>query len=73
MASVFSLLRGSRNAWRKSEGIGVQDGKYIIHHGDPKACRWGGHHIFHHGRTIGEQSFGKMAWSDEKRDLPSSV
>ena len=64
LASAFDFLWGYRKAWKKSEGIGVQDVKDTIHHGATQACLCGWHQVFHNGRTIGKQSFGKMAWSD---------
>ena len=64
---------GSRNAWKKSEGICGQDGKYTTYHGDKKACIWVRHYILHQCSTIDEQSVGKIDWSNKRRDLPSSV
>ena len=53
------IFLGSREARKKSEGISSQYGKDTIHHGDPQACKWIGHHIFHHIRTIGEKYCGR--------------
>ena len=42
----------------KGERISGLDGKDTIHHSGPQVCGQGGHHIFHYGRTIGENTLG---------------
>ena len=68
---AFAFLWGPREARKESEGIIIQYVKDTTNHGTTQACIWDRHHILHHVRTIGKRPYGKMSWSDQKRDLPS--
>ena len=56
----IDFFLGSREAWKKSEGISGKYGKYTTHHGAPQARIRSRNQIFCHTRTIGKKYSGKL-------------